>query len=79
MKVSETIYSIELSEKEISTLVNALQTVYNVIKSDMKERVENGTDDGKEMARLFNSKNEIRMMRNDFAEIIGRKFLGEDA
>lgn len=79
MKVKETIYSVELTEKEIRTIATALQVVFKDIRDTRKDRIEKGTDDPKEMQRLNKDLDDIRTIRNSFSDLINIHFMGEDA
>lgn len=79
MKVKETIYSVELTEKEIRTIATALQVVFKDIRDTRKDRIEKGTDDPKEMQRLNKDLDDIRAIRNSFSDLIGVHYMGEDA
>lgn len=79
MKVKETIYSVELTEKEIRTIATALQVVFKDIRDTRKDRIEKGTDDPKEMQRLNKDLDDIRTIRNSFSDLIGVHYMGEDA
>ena len=79
MKVKETIYSVELTEKEIRTITTALQVVFKDIRDTRKDRIEKGTDDPKEMQRLNKDLDDIRTIRNSFSYLIGVHYMGEDA
>ena len=79
MKVKETIYGIELTEKEISIIVTALQVAFKDTKDTIRDRIATETDDPKEMTRLHRDLDDIRTIRNDFSNLINVNFMGEDA
>ena len=72
MKTIECLYRIELSEKEINIIVNALHVEYMTIKNTKPENQE-------ESRKAYNRMQPIRELRNDLANLINRSFMGEDA
>lgn len=77
MKLNTAIYSVELAEKEIRTITTALQAVYKDIRENIKDRIANETDDPKEMQRLHRDLDDIRTLRDGFADLIGINYTGE--
>lgn len=79
MKVKETIYSVELTEKEIRIITAALQVVFKDTKDTIRDRIATKTNESKEMARLHRDLDDIRAIRNNFSDLINIHFMGEDA
>lgn len=72
MKTIECLHRIELSEKEINIIVNALHVEYMTIKNTKQENQV-------ESRKAYNRMQPIRELRNDLASLINRSFMGEDA
>lgn len=68
MKTTDTIYRIELTEAEVRTITEALEEA-------TKERREH-RDDGEQSAKAYFRAHDLR---NGFAHLIGRSYMGVDA
>lgn len=72
MKLESKTFSVSLNEDEIETIVNALQACYK----DMRDTPQASPEDSrKAYARMY----ALREIRNGFAGLINRSFMGEDA
>ena len=74
MKKLETMYRIELTTNELEVLTSALHNEY----SDLKELF-SVEDDPVKANKIYNRKNEVRDLRNFFGNLIGRRYMGNDA
>ena len=63
-------FVLEISEEDISIVVEALNELYILKTNEYKEH-------GGE--KIYNKKASARALRNDFASLIGRTYMGEDA
>ena len=77
MKVNGKIYSVELTEDEIRTIVTALQVVFADTRTAIKKAIEEDTDN--KTIRNFSAElDKIRGVRNDFSKLIGITYMGDD-
>lgn len=65
MTVSTKKFNVELTEREVNIITSALHTRYMPVK--------------KEHGYSNPEATEVRELRNDFASLVGRYFMGEDA
>jgi len=81
MRKLETVYKIELTNEEVETLVLALQNEY----TDIKERIATvetevqTPEDARRLSDMNKLKSNIRSLRNDLGNLIGRSYMGMDA
>lgn len=78
MKVNETLYNITLNPKEIETITNALHAAYTETRDAYRELITEEHNAHDENV-LYNRKNELREIRNSFANLIGRSYMGQDS
>ena len=72
MTVERKIYSVTLTEDEIQTIVNALHACY----MDMKETPQESKE---ESQKTYVRMQPLKELRNSFANLINRSFMGKDA
>lgn len=72
MKMIEKTFTIELTEQEIEIITTALHGEYKHIK-EMK------CDSPEHSRKMHEKMVNIRGIRNSFASLIGRMYMGEDA
>ena len=72
MTVREQIYSVELNKGEIEIIVNAIHAAYQELKCMVPENQS-------ESRKTYERMQPLRELRNSFASLIGRSFMGEDA
>lgn len=81
MRKLETAYKIELTNEEVETLVLALQNEY----TDIKERIATAEaevetpENARRLSDMNKLKSNIRRLRNDLGNLIGRSYMGVDA
>lgn len=75
MKKINTKFQVELTTEEISILTNALNDRY----MDIKEAFENNNVSTAYAKQLGEEKTIVRNLRNDFADLIGRCYMGREA
>jgi len=81
MRKLETVYKIELTNAEVETLVLALQNEY----TDIKERIAavegevETPENAKRLSDMNKMKADIRYLRNDLGNLVGRTYMGVDA
>lgn len=66
-------YTVELTREEIDTVTTALNSEYKFLK----EKYANARQQN--AAEVYERMDEARILRNDFARLIGVTFMGEDA
>ena len=75
MKVLNTVHTIELTTKEIELITTALHGQYKTERDlYMKDN-----DSKAYCGKYYDAMNEVRDLRNVFAKITGRVYMGEDA
>lgn len=72
MKVQEKIFVTTLTEKEIEYITEALHKIYKEMK------IQNSDKDANVYVNTTKTA-ELRILRNEFASLIGRAYMGEDA
>ena len=72
MTLKGQIYSVELTNDEIELIVNVLHATYKEIKEAPQR-------DQEESRKAYMRMQPLRELRNAFATIINRSFMGEDA
>ena len=72
MKLESKTYSVSLNEDEIDVIVNALHACY----MDMKETPQESMEDSK---KTYARMQPLKELRNSFANLIDRSFMGKDA
>ena len=72
MKVEGKLYSVSLTEDEIDIIANALHACYKEIKETPQENQD-------ESRKAYERMQPIRKLRNSFAQLIYRSYMGEDA
>lgn len=78
MKVNETLYNVTLNPKEIDTITNALHACYKETKEQYIKLLTEEHDAHDEIT-LYNRKNELKEIRDSFANLINRVYMGHDA
>ena len=74
MKKLDTIYKIEVTAEEVEAITTALHGEYKFIK-DMRTKAETP----EKSQELYNKMELVRSIRNNFADICNRRYMGEDA
>ena len=74
MKIIEKRFFVELTESEIETITTALHAEYKFRREDAEKE-----QDAPRKARRSADACEARSLRNVFADLIGRRYMGEDA
>ena len=72
MKKLETIYKVELTTDEISIITTALHDEYKFYKEQRPDTI----DESKIICDKIQS---VRTIRNEFARLINRSYMGDDA
>ena len=72
MKLESKSYSVSLNEDEIDVIVNALHACY----MDMKETPQESKEDSQ---KTYVRMQPLKELRNSFANLINRSFMGKDA
>ena len=72
MKKIQTVYNIELTPEEIEAIATALHGEYKTLKTTAQESIE-------QSRRTYEKMQIYRELRNSFADIINRRYMGEDA
>lgn len=72
MKLESKTYSVSLNEDEIDVIVNALHACY----MDMKETPQESKEDSQ---KTYVRMQPLKELRNSFANLINRSFMGKDA
>ena len=75
MKVTDKIFTVQLTEEEIKVIVNSIHACYKEINEELKESGLNDLDTYKINERA----KPLRYLRNQFAGLVGIAFMGEDA
>lgn len=75
MKKINTKFQVELTTEEISILTNALNDRY----MDIKAMLENNNVSTAYVKQLGEEKTIVKNLRNDFADLIGRHYVGNEA
>ena len=78
MKVAATLYNVELNSKEINTIVNAIQAAYLETKEEY-EALPNRAEVYDDVRKLNDRLSELKELRNSFAQLVNRQFMGKDA
>lgn len=74
MKVTEQFYTIELTPAEIDIITTALHGEYKFIR-EQRHKPENAD----RQPQLYQKQQATQKLRNAFAELIDRRYMGEDA
>lgn len=74
MKVTEQIYKVELTLSDIDIITTALHGDYKFIKEQRRK-----PENGERQSELFQKQQSIKNLRNAFAELIDRRYMGDDA
>lgn len=72
MKTIDTVYRVELTADEVEIITTALHGEYKFIRAEREKSQENA-------ARLYDKMRDVRTVRNNFADLCGRRYMGEDA
>lgn len=72
MKKIEATYKIELTPAEIEIITTALHGEYKTLKTTAAESID-------ESRRIYERMQPIKELRNDFANLINKTYMGEDA
>lgn len=75
MKKINTKFQVELTTEEISILTNALNDKY----MDIKAMLENNNVSTAYVKQLGEEKTIVKNLRNNFADLIGRYYVGNEA
>ena len=73
MKTVKQSFTIELTTEEIEVITTALHGEYKFVK-DLRTKAEQD-----QQPRLYQKQKTVQRLRNDFAELVGQRFMGEDA
>lgn len=66
-------FTVELTAEEIEVITTALHGEYKFVK-DLRTKAEQD-----QQPRLHQKQETTQRLRNEFAELVGRRFMGEDA
>lgn len=66
-------FTVELTADEIEVITTALHGEYKFIK-DLRTKAEQD-----QQTRLHQKQETTQRLRNEFAELVGRRFMGDDA
>ena len=72
MKTLEKSYKVELTTDEIEIITTALHGEYKFCKESRPDTID-------ESKRIYNKMQAVRTIRNEFASMINRSYMGEDA
>lgn len=72
MKTLEKIYKVELTTDEIEIIETALHSEYKFCKELRPDTID-------ESQRIYNKMQAVRTIRNEFASMVNRSYMGEDA
>lgn len=72
MKTLETVYKIELTTDEIEIITTALHGEYKFYKEQRPDNIN-------ESKRIYDKIIAVRTIRNEFANMINRSYIGDDA
>lgn len=80
MKKLDTVYKIEVTAEEVEAITTALHGEYKFIKSELDEVLQDSKKATFEnIERIKKRLDTVRAIRNNFADICNRRYMGEDA
>lgn len=74
MKVTEQFYKVELTLSDIDIITTALHGDYKFIREQRRK-----PENAERQSELFQKQQSIQNLRNAFAELIDRRYMGDDA
>lgn len=77
MLINEKIFDVSLTAREVELITEELHRAYTETKESAKIVCADGN--GKLYGELNNKANELRILRNEMASLIDRRYMGEDA
>lgn len=72
MKTVETVYRVELTADEVELITTAMHGEYKFLRAEREKSQDNAE-------RLYSKMKAVREIRNNFADLCGRRYMGEDA
>lgn len=73
MKTVNKVFQIELTENEIELITTALHGEYKFIRAEREKA------DQDSAPRLYEKMQAVKAIRNSFADLVNRRYMGEDA
>lgn len=82
MKITKSTFTVELTADEVRVVENALHERWKSYKAEYKkcrDDMDDGTDLEAKLDMLAHKMGETKCLRNEFAGLVGVRYMGEDA